>query len=80
LQRQFKEILARDAPATNIPEGRAAYYVAQAWAAFHEAIVTSTPYAPGFEEALKIHDVLDAAEASAATRAWASVNKAASAA
>ena len=76
LQRQFKEIPARDAPATDIPEGRAAYYVAQAWAAFHEAIVNETPFAPSFEDALKIHDVLDAAEASAATRAWASVRAA----
>ena len=59
---------------TGIPEGRAAYYVAQAWAAFHEAIVENKPYAPGFAEGLKIHDVLDASERSVERRGWADVD------
>ena len=74
LQRLFDEIPTRSEAKTGIPEGRAAYYVAQAWAAFHEAIVNGTPYAPGFKEALKIHDILDASERSVERRGWADVN------
>lgn len=73
LQRGFQQIPARSAPASDIPEGRAAYYVAQAWAAFHQAITTGGSYAPGFEEALTIHRILDAADRSQETRAWATV-------
>ena len=74
LRQQYEEIPTRSESKTSIPEGRASYYVAQAWAAFHEAIVTGTPYTPGFKEALKIHDILDASERSVARRGWADVN------
>ena len=74
LQRLFEEIPTRSQAKTSIPEGRAAYYVAQAWAAFHEAIVSGTPYAPSFKEGLKIHDILDASERSVARRGWADVD------
>jgi len=54
--------------------GRRTFEVAQAWSAFAQAIHEGGRCAPDFGDVLKIHYVLDAAEESARTRAWARVD------
>ena len=76
LQREFQEIPLPDRHTyvSGIEAGRATYAVAEAWAAFHGAILEGRECAPSFRDVMKIHLILDAAEESARTRVWVDVN------
>jgi predicted dehydrogenase len=73
LQRRFAEIPPDHRPATTLAEGRSAFAVAEEWAAFHDAIVNDAPFAPSSVEAVKIHRIMDAAEAAQRERRWVEV-------
>lgn len=76
LQRAFREL---DIPPQcyrehELPRGRAAFLVAQTWAAFGDAIRSGAPCGPDFGDKLKIHCVWDAAERSLRERGWIEVD------
>jgi hypothetical protein len=75
-QREFKEIEIphRHVRVEGFKHGQAAFEVAQAWHLFAESIHSKTQSHPGFEDVIKIHYVLDAAEKSLKTRAWEKVD------
>lgn len=72
LQRQFREIPipARLTYSQGFRHGQAAFEVAQAWHSLAEAIHEGGESHPNFRDAVKIHYVLDAAEASVRNRGW----------
>jgi predicted dehydrogenase len=76
LQRQFREIEIPESlhRVTGLPRGRAAFLVAQTWAAFGRAILGGEKCGPDFEDKLRIHCVWDAAERSVRERAWVDVD------
>jgi predicted dehydrogenase len=76
LQRAFREIEipARHTYVTGFKHGQAAFEVAQAWHTFAQGLRTGKPSSPNFRDVIKIHYVLDAAEASVAANAWQKVD------
>ncbi|MBI4201456.1 MAG: Gfo/Idh/MocA family oxidoreductase [Chloroflexi bacterium] len=76
LQGKFEEIPIPDRHVyvSGIAEGRATFGVAQAWAAFHKAVVEDREYSPAFQDGYKIHLLMDAADKSVETRSWVDVD------
>jgi len=76
LQREFREIEIpnRYTYVDGFSHGQAAYEVAQAWHCFAESINGGKISKPNFEDVIKIHYVLDAAERSLATGSWQKVD------
>lgn len=76
LQREFKEIEIpqRHVRVSGFNHGQAAFEVAQAWHAFAEGIAQGKPSHPNFEDVIKIHYVMDAAERSMDDRTWRKVD------
>lgn len=76
LQKQFRALPVdeRHVYVQGVERGRATFLVAQTWHAFARAIHEGRECAPSFRDKLKIHRVWDAAEASAASRAWKEVD------
>lgn len=75
-QRQFKEITpsAKHYFVTGIDRNRATFPVAQLWHSFAHAIDEGRECAPSFRDELKLHCVMDAAEASTKDRRWVKVD------
>jgi len=76
LQREFREISIPEDfyYVSGIDEGRATYIVAQAWAAFHKAIMEGRECTPGFRDGLRLHRIHDAASKSASSGIWVDVD------
>lgn len=76
LQREFKQlpIPDRHTYVTGFKHGQTAFEVAQAWHTFAHAINEGHESHPGFEDVIKIHYVLDAAERSVKTGSWQKVD------
>jgi predicted dehydrogenase len=75
-QREFKEIKIpeRHVRVSGFKHGQAAFEVAQAWHAFAEGVRDGRQSHPSFEDVIKIHYVLDAAETSVKSRSWQKVD------
>jgi predicted dehydrogenase len=76
LQREFKEIEipARHTYVSGFKHGQAAFEVAQAWHCLGKAITDGGQSHPDFKDVIKIHYVLDAAEASVRSGGWQKVD------
>jgi len=76
LQREFREIEIPDryTSVSGFSHGQAAYEVAQAWHCFAAGINGGRVSNPNFEDVIKIHYVLDAAERSVASGSWQKVD------
>jgi predicted dehydrogenase len=76
LQKEFQEIKVpgHHVTVTGFNPGQSAFGTAQAWRAFAGAINDGYECHPNFDDVLKIHHVLDAAEESSRTGRWQNVH------